>query len=358
MHKLVVGNLPVPKLYIAEDAEEAAVLKGKGLPYLIRPVGMSDEHIAKFALLQTLEKMFPYVQWRKIFEIPSYETIIVDVPDGEGTAHQSGSDVDDELHVADIAENERFFSGKVDEDYGERPLDQYVGDMSAVVEIEELQQLHMLPVFLDDIATAIRKNLYGLEWTEGYNKKRGIPLGNFDAGHEAKNLIILDVSGSIPRGISATMLTLIHTLKEHANAALIVTGSTSYFWDVDEEPWSAQMIRNKVGYGNESDMFMNILRDNIIGQHWGNVICFGDADRPMKIYRAADGPDYAWRRNDLHVEDFAGTQVDNLLCFHTGRNKERGNRKQKQTPGFAKWINEVGLYPPEEVNIEWCKFMV
>ena len=357
MHRLRVGNIPVPRIYIAEDAAEAEQLKRRGIPYIVRPEGMDDETIAKHALLSTLRKMFPYIDWRRLFGITGFETLIVDVPGGDGTAHQSGDDGGAE-HVADIAEDDRYFSGGVGEDYGERPLDQYVGDLSAYVDIEELQQLHMLPTFLDDIATAIRKNLYGLEWTEGYNKKRGVPLGNFDAGREAKNLIILDVSGSIPRGVSATMLTLIHTLKEYANAALIVTGSTSYFWDVDEEPWSAQEIRSRVGYGNESTMFMDILRENITGQHWGNIVVFGDADRPLPIYRKADQVDKAWRYNDrVFIEDFVGTQVDNLLCFHTGRNKERGNRKHNQTPGFAKWIKEIGLNPPEEVNEEWCRFM-
>ena len=359
IQRLRVGNLPLPKVYVADTSEEYAVLGKKGLPRLLRPEGMGDETIAKYALLYTLRKMFPNVHWREFFGIDEFSTIIVDVPGGDAAAHQSGDDSEDAVHIADIAEDDRYFSGGAGEDYGERPLDKYVGDMSAYVSIEELQALHMLPAFLDDIATAIRKNLYGLQWTEGYNKKRGFPLGNFDAGQEKKNLIILDVSGSIPRGVSATMLTLIATLKEHANAALIVTGSTSYWWDVDEQPWSPQEIRDHVGYGNESDMFMDILRNHIAGNRWGNVIVFGDGDRPLILKHSEEKPDYSYRyESKLSIEDFAGTQVDNLLSFHTGRNYERRVRGEKnQTPGYAKWIREIGLEPPEEVNTAWCRFM-
>ena len=367
MHRLKIGTIPIPVVYIAEDRVEAAELRKRGIPYIIRPEGMSDEDIAKAALFTTLKSMLPYINWYKVLGLDPRDTIVIEVPGNEESdpadAHQSG-DAGSDSEVADIAMGDRFFEGGVGLDWGERPLDKFIGDRSAEVSIEELQELHLLPVFLDDIATAIRKNLYALNWSEGYNKKRGVPLGNFDAGDEKDNLIILDISGSIPRGVSATMLTLVNTLKEAANAALIVTGSTSYFWDVQDEIPSAQHIRNIVGYGNESEMFHEILTRDIAGRHWGNVIVFGDCDRPVRIGEYTDmlkRDDLAeWQRRTYSryatSENMEGTTVDRLLLYHTGRYVNWKNPKER-IPGYANWVYEIGIEPEERVDKTWCKFM-
>ena len=339
MHKLNIG-IKIPDVYVCEDHEEAMQARHYGLPYVIRPKGMSDELLIGYMMYPTLSKKFPHIKWERVLKLDEFvDTIIINVPgDPEAVAHTAPTG---DSAIADIAEDERVFHGgfEVGElDYCERMLDEYIGDRSAQVNIEELQALNLLPTFLSDITDSIKRNLYGYDWTEGYNKKLGIPLGNFNATRERKNLMILDISGSIPRGISATMLTLIDTLRTQANADLIITGSTSLFYANGETLPTPQWIRNNCGYGNEAKQFYNILSKHVLGQEYGNVIAFGDEDTP-EYYNFFD---------KAAAPDMAGTKVGKLWSYHT---------RQKQTPGYARWVKRLGLDVEEEVNTKWCKLM-
>ena len=340
MHKLDIG-IKIPDVYVCEDQTEVKQARHYGLPYVIRPKGMSDELLVGYMMYPTLEKKFPHIRWEQVLGIGEFmNTVIVYVPgDPEAEAHISPTGDSD---IADIAEDERVFHGGFDIgelDYCPRMLDEYVGDQSARVNIEELQALNLLPTFLSDITDSIKRNLYGYDWTEGYNKKRGIPLGNFNAIRERKNLMILDISGSIPRGISATMLTLIDTLRTQANADLIITGSTSLFYGTGEPLPTPQWIRDHCGYGNEAKQFYDILAKHVLGQEYGNVIAFGDEDCPEY---------YGRYYGEGKMPDMSGTKVGKLWSYHTRQNK---------TPGYARWVKQLGLDVDEEVSTKWCKIM-
>ena len=344
MYRLKIGSIPIPPIYICENKEESFLAETKGVPYLVKTEEMSENLIIKLVLYQTLKKMFPDIKWDKYLKIDNkFHEVNIMVP-GNSCAHKSGSDKGNFTYV-DYSDDQRIFDGSVGEDYGERPLEKYVGDLSAYVKIEELQSLNLLPSFLSDITDSIRRNVYGSRiWSEGYNKKLDASVGNFNQEYEAPNLIILDISGSIPRGVSATMLTLIHTLRERAHADLIITGSTSYYWKYSDNLPDPQKLRNMIGYGNESFMFHDILRDYIIGKEWGNVIVFGDNDSPQTLER-----NYLNRIGDINYQNmFAGTKVNNVMFYHT---------RIKQKTGYGKWIFEIDPDTPFTVNCSWCKFM-
>lgn len=341
MHRLDIG-IKIPEVYVCENQEEARQAKHYGLPYIVRPQGVTDEKLVGYIMYRTLRTKFPHIDWELVFKTSFLDTIIIHVPgDEDAQAHTCPTG---DSNVADIAEDDRIFTGGFDDgelDYCERELDAYIGDMSAEVSIEELQALNLLPTFLSDISDSIRRNLYGYDWTEGYNKKRGVPLGNFNAERVRKNLMILDISGSIPRGISATMLTLIDTLRTQANADLIITGSTSLFYAAGEELPSPQWIRNHCGYGNEATQFYSILAKHVVGNEYGNVICFGDDDSP-NFYRY-------YKMSETDCPDMSSTKVGKLWSYHTNR---------KKTPGYARWIHDAGIEAEEEINTKWCKLML
>lgn len=340
MHLLDVGISKIPKIYVCEDIHEAEDAKHYGLPYVVRPIGYDDKKLVGYLMFPTLRKLFPHIKWDKVLGIDEfYDTVIIHVPgDPEAQAHTENTG---DSCVADIAEDDRVFHGGFDigeYDYYERKLDEYIGDMSSEVNIEELQALNLLPTFLSDIADSIKRNLYGYDWTEGYNKKRGIPLGNFNAERVRKNLVILDISGSIPRGISATMLTLIDTLRTQANADLIITGSTSLYYEAGQELPSPKWIRDHCGYGNEAKQFYDILNKHVIGNEYGNVICFGDDDCPE-----------CWANwQDAELSDMSSTKVGKLWSYHTHNLK---------TPGYARWIKDAGITCDEEQSTKWCRIM-
>ena len=339
MHKLSVGNIKLPDIYVCEDKHEAKEAKHHGLPYVLRPKHMNDNELIAILLWQTLKKKFPHINWYKVLHLPhsKMSTVIICVPGGEAKANGDTGD----SRTADIATSKRTFSGGKaigEDDYCERKLMEYIGDESAHVNIEQLQALNLLPSFLSNIADSIRRNLYGYNWSEGYNKKLGVPIGNFDAAYERRNLMILDISGSIPRGISATMLTLIDTLRTQANADLIITGSISLWYEAGTELPSPQEIRNKCGYGNEAVQFNNILREHVKGREFGNVICFGDHDTP----RYFSG--YQSSRPAME-----GTKVGKLWSYHTTSNHA--------TPGYAEWVKDAVPDVEEEIDTSWCSIM-
>lgn len=345
MYKLKIGSLDIPTLYICDSAKDARECKRLGVPYLKKNKDMTDEDIVKFALLETLKSKFPSIKWNEVLGInyDDAKEFIVHVPGGSGWRCKSIGTGDDDGDVSVmVADDVREFSdgfepGEVD--YCERTLGSHIGNFAAEVKIEELQALNLLPVFLDDVTEAIRRNLYGLNWSEGFNKKLGVPVGNFDAATQATNLMILDVSGSIPRGVSSTMLTLIDTLRIQADADLIITGSVSMLWKAGDELPTPQYIRDRIGYDNEAKQFYQILKDNYAGKKIGNLICFGDNDAP-KFFAKED--------ESLSREEFEGTEVEMIWSFHTWK---------KTTPGYALWAKDLCGCESEKINTDWCQFM-
>ena len=346
MYRLRIGSIPLPPIYICEDNAEAVVAEQQGVPYLVKPEGIKEDLFIKLALFNTLKNLFPYIDWYRQLGVNTeqFYEINVKVPSGKNYGTHASYDEND-FAVVDYTDDWREFNSGIGEDYHEQPLDKYVGDLSAYVNIEELQDLNLLPSFLSDITDSIRRNVYGSRlWSEGYNKKLGAAVGNFNQDYEAPNLIILDISGSIPRGVSATMLTLIHTLRERAHADVIITGSTSYYWKYNEELPNPQWIRNHIGCSNESAMFHAILRDHILGHTWGNVICFGDYDCPNSFE-----DHYNYIENNPNWKNMlANTHVNKAMFYHT-----RANDKT----GYGRWIFDIDPNVEYTTNRTWCKFM-
>lgn len=359
MHQLRVGSLPLPKLYVVDNKLDVEKCKANGIPYIVWHG--SDEKLAKIVLFPTLKKLFPYINWAKQLGINSnHKNLKVMMPgdpedmerkavDMTGDDHIESDALEDDNCVSGIADDYRTFSNKgVVGDNKMLKLTDYAGDMTDVVNIEELQALHMLPAFLDDIATCVRKNIYSMEWWEGYNKKRRAPVGNFNHGNEADNLIILDVSASIPRGIAMTMLTLIDTLRTAANADLIITSNISKYYPLGTELPSPEDLRKEFGPGNEARMFNDILRKHIKGRTFGNVISFGDNDCPSnRCYNNDD--------KELTSMDMTGTKINKVWNYHTGHGYDWGNRK---TTGYARWCTELCNAESEEFNTNWCNVII
>lgn len=337
MHRLKYDGIPLPEIYICRSRSEAEAIADAGIPYVI--THRSDEEIIKIILYRTLKNRFPYIKWEDVLGISQYESAIVFVPGCHVESEVGMFDGDPMGRAVDIAEGERTFDSKGTEwDMKRVDLSTYCADAAAHVNIEQLQALHMLPKFMDDAVDAIRMNLEDrILWRECWNKRLGSCVGEFDYTSEAPNLIILDVSGSIPDGISATMLELIDTLREQANADLIITGSTSMYWSRDDELPDPEIIRTKIGYANESYDFFRILREHVANRHFGNVISFGDYDQPC----------YCNERFFRGCID--GVEVDRVMHYHTISNECR--------TGYAKWCHEACPECEEVFDTSWCKVM-
>ena len=211
----------------------------------------------------------------------------------------------------------------------------YIGDVSSGVSIDALMKLGLLPKFIGDIVNCIRTNRSNaMRWTEGYTKKLGQVLGNFNSSKELRNLLIVDISYSIPDGIAATLLTLLETMRDMCHADLIITSRRSGFYSYEDELPSVQTLRDYYGRSNEGAEFMAILQKHVAGREYGNVISFGDFDNPG-ILRCWD-------------VDMIGTKVHAVWHYHTYKEAETG---------YAKWVGECCPEAEQHYDNTWCWFV-
>lgn len=365
LQRVTIPGIDFPRLYIAENKADVKVAIDNGIPFIRWSRGKDE--LIKTLLRPVLKKMFPDIKWdivlgakrrfRTKLYVESYDKIDVEEELDIDEPHEPKSTDDDVAikddspsfaeeddgtitEAADAAEGERLFTGGggCHLELRKLSIDEYVGDLSSCVNLEVLQSLHLMPQFIGDILDCIKVNIgNGIRWREGYNKRLGIPVGRYDAAHQLPNLIILDVSGSIPRGISATMILLIDTLRSELSADLIITSSISRFYPMGSELPDPDDIRCQFGYGNEAAQFNGILEEHIKNRHYGHVFSFGDNDTPLF---------YSPRRPVLE-----GTIVEHVHHYHTGLGFSPDGTKT----GYAKWCDYLSKQPSQDFDTSWCE---
>mgnify|MGYP006988837273 CR=1 FL=1 len=357
MYQLKIGTIPLPKLYVCENRNDAAECRKRGIPYLIKPATWTNEKLIKAILWRTLTEKFPHIEWTEILgykpkQLKVHVTkVSSDCRTNSGMDTCGSSNLDKEVTINDeyrevdggIDINNTFNDVMNDPEYTELGVDDYIGDLGWCVKIEELQALKLLPEFLGDITNAIKTNISNSMWMDGYNKKLDAPVGMFQGSEQAPNLIILDTSGSIPSGVAGTMISLIDTLRSQANADLIITSGRSEYWPANTDLPSPDDLAYLIGGCNECVQFYNILRTKILGKHWGNVIIFGDNDSPLRN-------DIAERSTvePLAKQELQSTHINRIMAFHT---------YIKRVPGYGLWAEDAAPKAEIVYNTDWVSSM-
>ena len=369
MHKLKIGTVQLPTVYVVDQRSEIGECRRLGVPYIIKPRGWSDEKLIKAVLWRTLHKRFPDINWRKMLgfdrdpkvnvkvpvkqeqELPG-EKVQVEARERTAPSYDQGPGLTSpDMEVSDgyretaggMDDDEMTFKQKLAEpDWQTVGVDDYLGEQAFGVSIEELQALKVLPVFMDDIANAVKLNIMNTCWIDGYNKKLGIPIGHYKGTDQAPNLIILDTSGSIPSGVAGTMVSLIDTLRSQANADLIITSGQSVWYPSGTELPSPDDLAYLIGGCNEARQFYKIIKDHVLGKHWGNVIVFGDYDAPtQKRFRHQ-------QENAIQNSDLQSTRIDRIMAFHT---------YAKEVPGYGLWARNAAPKAELVINTAWVDDM-
>lgn len=351
-------------IFVVKNAEDEEMVKRLGLPYVKSVYNVNI--IWKLLLLPLVKKRFPGIDWAsewglgRLYEYKDSVTILVPGNTKDEAVDESVGSGDWDKGINDTAESDRWFACEgVEPEYSNCTIEEWLGNENAYVDIEYLEKLNFLPAFMGTVRDCIERN-FGYDWTEGYNKKLGMYIGTYTEEKQKPNLIIIDISGSIPNGIKACILSMIDSMRTRCQADLIITASRSGWYPFEEPLPSVSEITRKYGWGNESVMFRDILIDHVLGKEWGTVISFGDFDTPYIEYDPAGKGYQGWGSQDIKnlasttysFEDFklrsAATSFEQVLNFHT--------RANGTWTGYTRWINDFNIpYNHVEFDNNWSK---
>lgn len=225
---------------------------------------------------------------------------------------------------------------------------EYIKDSAVYVDIEKLKSLNVFPVWLDVIEKAIHTNIHNFAVFNNnmYNKKLEGMYGSIDLVSPSKNLIVIDISGSIPKGVSSTCLALAKNLTESFYADLMITGSktTLYTYETLHE-LNIDRIYDENGMDNDQVWFKKLVTSE--EKHYKTAIVFGDNHSPCYAW----GNSYNQGSRTISREDgkkMCKWKVEKVISFHTN-NGSRG----EFLAGYADW------FTPDEVEHikDWVKYL-
>lgn len=362
MRRLEIGGVKLKELYVAESSEDMRFARKHGIAAIRMPNGWTMDDLVKYIIYPVFRRMLPHVVDTSDMKNRKRigDRIRVVKPVRRDTELRHDAEINEGIDiVSDDKDDYRVTvaGGEVGEvDYDRVKLSDYLGtEWETDVNVETLQAVGMLPKFMSDITEAVKHNLSSVAWYDGWNKKYDLPIGRPGYSREAPNLMILDVSGSIPGGVALTMVKIIDSLREQANADLIVTGSHSWWYPLGNDMPDPEFLAARIGGANEIVAFQHIMEDHIAGKHYGNLIVFGDDDAPddqrftteVANRRFGEGTRKA-AQGWAGFLGKIGTRIDNIMAFHT--------RNIDKIPGYGKWAKIVSPNATVQYSNEWTTY--
>jgi hypothetical protein len=159
-------------------------------------------------------------------------------------------------------------------------LDDFVSQ-EYIVDFDKLSELKILPIWLDDIRASVETNIINevIFDPTAFNKQLGINVGASAVKQNLKNLLILDVSGSIPKSVVVTITNLAKLMSKRFYADVMITSGKTVLIDYEDVPTSDIVeIARLSGYNNEGSMYKKIVEEV---RDYNTVIAFGDNDHPI-----------------------------------------------------------------------------
>jgi len=215
----------------------------------------------------------------------------------------------------------------------------FVRDNCCIVDINVLKNLNVFPLWLSDLESAIETNIHNFNVFNPYmyNKKLDGMYGTLELTSPKKNLIIIDISGSIPRAVSTTCLTLSKQLCESFYADVLITGSISTLYTYEELYDLDMQTVYSNGMDNDQVYFKNLVSSD--ERHYETAIVFGDDHSPS----------YGWGRattiSKQQGQELCKWKVNKVISLHTTSNKNLA--------GYADWFE-----PTEVIHIkDWVKYL-
>ena len=368
MHRLKLGTLKLPEVYVCKNQEAVDTCRDSGIPYIKWFYG-TDTDLILSIMLPALQKAMPGIDWYRMCRIKGGRirevTVITPPPSGYAIEEDSEWDIDTEsIASLEPTDSDEFdpVGQDVDKNFNEVETDSsntlrrcggdslqrqeenisiedFLGNSLSKVDPEIISEMGLMPKFLGEIEDNIRYNIMqSLKFRDSYNKKLGCCVGNFDNELPSSNLLILDVSASIPWGVADTLLKMVDTMREQANADLIVHAGRSVWFAKGDKLPSPNKLRRMCPRGQEAQEFSEIIKEHVCGRSFDNVISFGDYDAP-------------WSGYDEVINSYVKKNppsVGKLWCYHL---------YAKDRTGFTRWVDICSPNCEKEYKTGWSQCM-
>lgn len=339
MELLTSKKFKLPVLYFISNRDEIKLLP-LGVPFIYGDEELKPAiiRILEFEILyqKALSSGLPF-NFKKILIEAGYtdmkdywfnhNTVFIDYKTGEETYDDSYFE-----DFKGIGEDESVF-------------EQFIKDSSAYVDIKKIKDLNVFPLWLDKIENAIVTNIqnFAAYNPNMYNKKLEGMYGGLEMASPNRNLIIIDISGSIPSAVSTTCLALAKNLAETFYADLLITGSKSTLYTYEElYMLNVEFVYEENGTDNDQAYFKKLVTGDV--KDYKTAIVFGDNHHPGRAWSNS------YNENTKTISDEDGKNicrwnVDKIISFHTTSNRE--------VAGYARWFNTKNI---ERIS-DWVKYL-
>lgn len=224
-------------------------------------------------------------------------------------------------------------------------FNEFIKDSSVYVDIKKIKDINVFPIWLDKIEDAISTNIHNFAVYNSnmYNKKLEGMYGSLDLVSPDRNLIIIDISGSIPKGVSVTCLALAKSLAESFYTDLLITGSKSTLYSYENlNELDIKKIYDQNGMDNDQVYFKKLVSSDI--KHYKTAIIFGDNHHPGYPW------DNVFNKESTTISDEDGKKlckwkVDKIISFHTTSSYELA--------GYGRWFDTKEI---EHIK-NWVKYL-
>jgi len=303
----------LPDLIYVNNREDIARIP-IGVPYVYSP----REHKSKLIQLLEYNVLWATLVKSKLFSEYNIKKLLTD----------KGYKCNDRLSKEYSVSTSGVFGETEDCDISEFMM------QTAKADLDTLKALKILPVWMETIEEAVAVNIenfatynYSL-----YNKKLDLVIGNVELKPQLLNLIIVDISGSIPEGISSSLLAFVYHLSETFYADILITGSKSTLYEYGNlHELDVDKIYKQNGKDNDQKYFLDIISKP---KNYGTAIVFGDDDHPG----------YKWSNNfNRSSRDISITEGKKLNKFTAEKLISLHTRENSRLAGYALWFDTTDV---------------
>lgn len=327
-------GIPIPKLFFVSDRNEIKKIP-KGTPFIFGAAS-SEDYIVRILEYEVLYQAalrtgYPF-DFKKILKENGFTGL-------QNLSQSRGSDI-----FVDFKTEGEIKDVKIDEmktiKQSSGALAEFIKDSSYYVDIEIIKKMNIIPVWLDSVEEAVSTNIqnFAVHDNNMYNKKLDGMYGGIKLDSPKKNLIVIDISGSIPRAVSSTCLALAKNLSENFYADLLITGSKSTLYPYERiSELDIDTIYDENGTDNDQVYFRKLLEE--AERDYNTAIVFGDNHSPCHAW----SNDFNKDTSRISVEDgkkLCKWKVQKVVSFHTYTTKSNGDQ---YTAGYADWFSPESI---------------